>query len=45
MKDKVYSPYATNKGGVIKSPKGAPKDEPRGSKIKTEGDLRQTKRG
>ena len=31
MKDKKFSPYATNKGGFIKSPK-APKDEPRATK-------------
>ena len=28
MKKIKYSPYATNKGGKIASPKGTPKDEP-----------------
>ena len=45
MKNKEYSPYGTNKGGLIKSPKGTPKDEPKVTKITTEGDLRSKKRG
>ena len=45
MKKEKYSVYATNKGGMIKSPKGAPKDEPRTSKIKSDVDLRVKKRG
>ena len=45
MKKNDYSVYSTNKGGMIKSPKGAPKDEPRATKISTEGDLRSKKRG
>lgn len=45
MKKNEYSPYATNKGGMIKSPKGAQKDEPKVTKISTEGDLRAKKRG
>ena len=46
MNKKEYSPYGTNRGGMIKSPKGAPKDEPRAGKIKAEGeDLRSKKRG
>ena len=32
MKKNKYSTYATNKGGRIESPKGAPKDEPRATK-------------
>lgn len=40
---KEYSVYGTNKGGMIKSPKGAPKDEPKVTKLKTEGDLRSKK--
>jgi hypothetical protein len=43
MKDKNYSPYATNKGGKITSPKGAPKNEPTAAKRSGE-DLR-VKRG
>ena len=43
MKDKVYSPYATNKGGKIDAPKGKPKDEPRSTK--TVGDDLRNKRG
>lgn len=35
--------YATNKGGKISSPKGAPKDEPRAA-VKAGNDLR-VKRG
>lgn len=46
MNKKEYSPYATNKGGMIKSPRGLSKDEPRVNKIKSEGeDLRSKKRG
>ena len=44
MKNKEYSVYATNKGGMIKSPKGAPKNEPAAAKIKTDGDLRSKRR-
>ena len=43
MKKNNYSVYATNKGGKIASPKGAPKDEPRATK-KCGEDLR-SKRG
>ncbi len=43
MKDKVYSPYATNKGGRIDAPKGTPKNEPRSTK--TRGDDLRAKRG
>ena len=39
----LSTPYATNKGGKISSPKGTPKDEPRVS-VKTGNDLR-VKRG
>ena len=42
MKDKKFSPYATNKGGFIKSPK-VNKDEPRATK--TEGRDLRVKRG
>jgi len=42
MKDKNYSPYATNKGGFIKSPKPA-KDEPKATK--TSGNDLRVKRG
>ena len=45
MNKKEYSPYATNKGGMIKSPKGAPENEPHVGKIKSEDDLRSKKRG
>lgn len=45
MKNKNYSVYATNGIGIIKSPKGAPKGEPRAEVQKTEGDLRSKKRG
>ena len=43
MKNKEYSPYATNKGGYIKSPKGTPKDEPKAAVIKSNTDLRSKK--
>lgn len=39
MKEKKYSPYATNKGGKINSPKGKPQNEPRAS-VRTGNDLR-----
>ena len=42
MKDKKFSPYATNKGGMIKSPK-VTKDEPRATK--TAGNDLRVKRG
>lgn len=45
MNKKDYSPYSTNKGGMIKAPKNTAKDEPQVSKIKTDGDLRSRKRG
>ena len=45
MKNKEYSVYATNKGGMIKSPKGGAKDEPKVSKITSDTDLRVKKRG
>ena len=32
MKDNKYSPYATNKGGKIESPKAKSTDEPRATK-------------
>ena len=43
MKKNNFSSYATNKGGKIDSPKGAPKNEPRSMK-KSGNDLR-AKRG
>lgn len=43
MKEKKYSDYATNKGGKITSPKGAPKGEPAVTK-RSGNDLR-VKRG
>lgn len=43
MKNKEFSPYATNKAGLIKAPKKV-KDEPRATVIKGKGDLR-TRRG
>lgn len=43
MKDKKYSPYATNKGGRIVSPKGTPKDEPRA--VKQSGNDIRVRRG
>jgi hypothetical protein len=39
----LSTPYATNKGGKISCPKGAPKDEPRAT-TKAGNDLR-VKRG
>lgn len=45
MKKKEYSVYATNGAGMIKSPKGAPKSEPKVTKLTTDGDLRSKKRG
>ena len=45
MNKEKYSVYATNKAGMIKSPKGPLKDEPRASKIKSDVDLRAKKRG
>ena len=42
-KDKKYSDYATNKGGLITSPKGNPQNEPRSTK--TQGDDLRAKRG
>ncbi len=43
MKEKKYSPYATNKGGKIESPKSASKDDPRATK--REGNDLRVKRG
>ena len=43
MKDKKYSPYATNKGGKITAPKGASKDEVRA--VKKSGDDLRVRRG
>ena len=45
MKNKTntYSDYATNKGGRILSPKGAPKDEPKATR--SVGDDLRAKRG
>jgi hypothetical protein len=43
MKDKVYSPYATNKGGKIDAPKGKTKDDPRSTR--TVGNDLRAKRG
>ena len=34
MKNKTYSPYATNKGGRILSPRRGEKDEPKASATK-----------
>ena len=45
MKKNDYSVYSTNKGGMIKTPKDVTKDDPRATKIATEGDLRSKKRG
>ncbi len=42
MKDNKYSPYATNKGGKIESPKKPTKDDPRAVK-RTDNDLRVKK--
>ncbi|MBP3308489.1 MAG: hypothetical protein IJY01_07160 [Clostridia bacterium] len=39
MKNKTYSPYATNKGGRILSPRAGEKNEPKASAIKGD-DLR-----
>lgn len=44
MNKKEYSPYGTNKGGYIKSPKNEAKGDPRSGVIKGKGDLRE-KRG
>ena len=44
MKDKNFSPYATNKGGYIKSPK-INKDEPRATKTANGGKDLRVKRG
>lgn len=44
MKNKEYSVYATNGGGMIKSPKGAPKGEPKVTKEKSDADLRAKRR-
>ncbi len=45
MKNNEYSPYGTNKGGYIKSPKNEAKGDPKSSVKKTgKGDLRD-KRG
>ena len=43
MKETKYSPYATNKGGRISSPKGKPTDEPKVTK--TVGNDLRAKRG
>lgn len=43
MKNKNYSPYATNKGGKITAPKNTGKDEPRSTK--TAGKDLRVKRG
>lgn len=45
MNKKDYSPYSTNKGGMIKAPKNTAAGEPKATKIKTDGDLRSKKRG
>lgn len=45
MKNKEFSVYSTNKGGMIKSPKGTPKDEPKVTKLTGTADLRAKKRG
>lgn len=44
MKKKTYSPYATNKGGRILSPRGNKGDEPKASVTKGD-DLRTGKAG
>jgi hypothetical protein len=41
-KSTTYSPYATNKGGLIKSPKGKPESP---SATSTKGDDLRIKRG
>ena len=43
MKEKKYSPYATNKGGKIESPRGKTKGDPRS--VKREGSDLRAKRG
>ncbi len=43
MKDRKYSPYATNKGGKIDSPKPISKDEPRS--VKRDGNDLRVKKG
>ena len=45
MKKNDYSPSATNAAGIIKSPKGVRKDEPKATKITATNDLRAQKRG
>ena len=40
MNKPTYSPYATNALGRIVAPKGAPKNEPKSTVIRTEADLR-----
>lgn len=42
-KNTGYSPYATNKGGRISSPKGKPEGEP--ASVRTSGDDLRVKRG
>lgn len=44
MKNKEFSPYGTNKLGLIKAPKKDNKDDPKNKVIKNKGDLR-TRRG
>ena len=44
MKKTTYSPYATNRGGKIDSPKGKEKNDPRASVTKG-NDLRSGKSG
>ncbi len=43
MKEKKYSPYATNKGGKIESPKNPAKGDPRAAK--REGNDLRAKKG
>jgi hypothetical protein len=43
MKNKGYSPYATNKGGKIEAPRKCGKDEPRAKR--TEGSDLRIKKG
>ena len=42
-KNTPYSPYATNKGGKISSPKGKPQGEP--TCVRTTGDDLRVKKG
>ena len=42
-KNSTYSPYATNKGGKINSPKGKPEGEP--ASTRTTGNDLRVKRG